>query len=636
MEINGINNSYFFDTEFVPNAEVYPTETPIIAGDFYGDFFNEPQMRVLRVAAYVRVSTEHEEQEESFELQKAYFEELLNENPNWISVGIYSDFGVSATSREKRTGFKRLMRHCEEGRIDRIITKSISRFARNTYDFLNALDILKKNNITIAFEKERIDTAIAQNDMMLTAFGAVAQEESRSISANIRWAVEKHQQRGEVPNCVIYGYRYADGDDAVEILDSGYKIKKVVINEEEAKVVRRIFEQVDKGKSYAQIARELNFDNIPAPESFVVKRRKSMKETPKGILNKDLDEGWTARVIGQLIRQERYAGDVKTMKTYTLDYKSHKMVKNKGEREQYCIQNHHPAIIDRELFERVQRVVRLNQEKAKGRSEKKLYPFSGRLVCGECGRFFRRQGNYVIPMWYCPSSVNSYGKRVCYAESVEENLLEFMIRCAFVKRFDSDGKTMKIDEQTNDFIIIDSSFTFEKKGLLEKMKNQLEAVQLADSMELDREFLRDSVLKYQNEADNVEQNINEIKTMLEIMQMRKDILQENISDVEFTALKFELSQHEEIYREYSAKAKEFQEQLDDLEKYWADLEKDYDWRKKALTWLSSLPNGEQGIKEFMKGLTEEYLKAFVISIEVISPEKFCVHWFDNTKTEIRM
>ena len=266
MEINGISNSYFFDTEFVPNAEVYPTETPIIAGDFYGVFFNEPQMRVLRVAAYVRVSTEHEEQEESFELQKAYFEELLNENPNWISVGIYSDFGVSATSREKRTGFKRLMRHCEEGRIDRIITKSISRFARNTYDFLNALDILKKNNITIAFEKERIDTAIAQNDMMLTAFGAVAQEESRSISANIRWAVEKHQQRGEVPNCVIYGYRYADGDDAVEILDSGYKIKKVVINEEEAKVVRRIFEQVDKGKSYAQIARELNFYNISAPE----------------------------------------------------------------------------------------------------------------------------------------------------------------------------------------------------------------------------------------------------------------------------------------------------------------------------------------------------------------------------------
>ena len=636
MEINGINNSYFFDTEFVPNAEVYPTETPIIAGDFYGDFFNEPQMRVLRVAAYVRVSTEHEEQEESFELQKAYFEELLNENPNWISVGIYSDFGVSATSREKRTGFKRLMRHCEEGRIDRIITKSISRFARNTYDFLNALDILKKNNITIAFEKEHIDTAIAQNDMMLTAFGAVAQEESRSISANVRWAVEKHQQRGEVPNCVIYGYRYADGDDAFEIFDSGYKIKKVVINEEEAKVVRRIFEQVDKGKSYAQIARELNFDNIPAPESFVLKRRKSMKETPKGILNKDLYEGWTARVIGQIIRQERYAGDVKTMKTYTLDYKSHKMVKNKGEREQYCIQDHHPAIIDRELFERVQRVVRLNQEKSKGRSEKKLYPFSGRLVCGECGRFFRRQGNYVIPMWYCPSSVNSYGKRVCYAESIEEPMLEFMIRCAFVKRFDADGRIMKIDEQTNDFIIIDSSFTLEKKGLLEKMKNQLEAVQFADSMEHDKEYLRNSISKYRDESENEEQTINDIKAMLEIMQMRKDILQENISDVEFTALKIELSQHEEIYSEYSAKAKDFQEQLDNLEKYWAELEKDYDWRKKALTWISSLPSGEQGIKDFMKGLTKEYLKAFVISIEVKSPEKFCVHWFDNTKTEIRM
>ena len=167
-------------------------------------------------------------------------------------------------------------------------------------------------------------------------------------------------------------------------------------------------------------------------------------------------------------------------------------------------------------------------------------------------------------------------------------------------------------------------------------RHQLEAVQLADSMEHDKEYLRDCISKYRDESENEEQTINDIKAMLEIMQMRKDILQENISDVEFTALKFELSQHEEIYREYSAKAKDFQEQLDNLEKYWADLEKDYDWRKKALTWLSSLPSGEQGIKEFMKGLTEEYLKAFVISIEVISPEKFCVHWFDNTKTEMRM
>ena len=523
-----LNSPYFSNLDFNASDEVYPTEQSFYDDEFYGDIWNKPQFGILRVAAYVRVSTESENQEESFERQKDYFEELINENPNWISVGVYSDFGISATSKERRTGFNRLMRHCQEGRIDRIVTKSISRFARNTADFLNALNILKKNHVTIAFEKEHLDTAIAQNDMMLTAFGAVAQEESRSISANIRWGLEKRCKRGEVRNFEIYGYRFAEGDDAYETFDSGYKIKKVVINEEEAKVVRRIFESVAKGKKFNQIARELNSDNIPAPETYVIKLRNSMKETPTGILNKGLDEGWTGRCIGQMVRMERYAGDVKMIKSYTPDYKTHKSIVNKGEREQYYIKDHHPAIISRELFEEVQKVVRLNKEKAKNRSERKEYPFSGRLVCGQCGRFFRRENHRYTTEWYCTSSVLHYGKRVCYAESVDEQTLEAMIRKAFIARFDTDGKILKICEQLDGYIQIDGDFSLEKKGFLQNLKDQIEAVQLADTMEHDRAYMRECVYKYQDEADNAEQTIADLRAMLDVMQMRKDLLNENM------------------------------------------------------------------------------------------------------------
>lgn len=219
---------------------------------------------LLRVAAYIRVSTENDRQEESYEKQRAYFAELLQGNPLWVSAGIYSDYGVSGTSRERRTGFQRLLRHCEEGRIDRIVTKSISRFARNTGDFLRALEVLRDNQVTIAFEKEHLDTAVVQNDLMFTAFGAIAQEESRSISANIRWGIQRHYARGEVRNVPVYGFRYAerrnvdernadgrnvteryaDGRHADQEMEGRYAVRGIEVVEEEAAVVRRIFEEV--------------------------------------------------------------------------------------------------------------------------------------------------------------------------------------------------------------------------------------------------------------------------------------------------------------------------------------------------------------------------------------------------------
>lgn len=162
----------------------------------------------LNVAAYIRVSTDSSDQENSYETQERYFHQLIENNPDWNPIGVYSDYGISGTVKDKRVGFKRLLRHCRERKIDRIVCKSISRFSRNTADFMTALNTLHDNNVTILFEKENLDTADPTSDFILTTLAAIAQEESRSISRNINLGNKMRYPRGEVKNMVIYGYRY--------------------------------------------------------------------------------------------------------------------------------------------------------------------------------------------------------------------------------------------------------------------------------------------------------------------------------------------------------------------------------------------------------------------------------------------
>ena len=205
----------------------------------------------LNVAAYIRVSTDMSDQENSYETQEKYFNQLIENNPAWNAVGVYSDYGISGTSKEKRTGFRRLMRHCKDGKIDRIVCKSISRFARNTADFMSALDVLHDCGVTILFEKENLDTADPTSDFILTTLAAIAQEESRSISSNIRLGQKMRFPKGDVPNKIMYGYRY---NGKMVTSESGYEYKDIEIVEEEARVVRRIFHEVVEGKAYTEIA----------------------------------------------------------------------------------------------------------------------------------------------------------------------------------------------------------------------------------------------------------------------------------------------------------------------------------------------------------------------------------------------
>jgi len=248
-----------------------------------------------KVAAYIRVSTDSSDQENSYETQERYFTRLLATNPSWVPVGIYSDYGISGTSKDKRTGFNRLLRHCADGRIDRIVCKSISRFTRNTADFLTALRLLKDNDVTIYFEKEGLDTANPMNDFVVTTLAAIAQQESYSISENIRLGIEKRHQNGEVKNAEIYGYRFNGNWITTE---SGFKYQDVDIIEEEAVVVRRVFEEAADGNSYKEIARGLNADHIPVPKC----NRGGKK---KGALKDGIDEGWTAQTVSGSARPRR-------------------------------------------------------------------------------------------------------------------------------------------------------------------------------------------------------------------------------------------------------------------------------------------------------------------------------------------
>ena len=209
--------------------------------------------RPLCVVAYIRVSTDKKNQDNSYDTQKQYFYNLLSRYPQNISGGIYSDYAVSGTCEHGRSGFNALLRKCREGGIDRIICKSISRFSRNTTVFLRTLDMLHKMGISVYFEKENIDTAIPVNSFVLTVLAAVAQEESRSISENIKWGIRKRYPTGEVPNEPIYGYRKCENE--YSIIGSGYRYKKILPVPQEAAVIRRIFTEVSNGKKYIEIAR---------------------------------------------------------------------------------------------------------------------------------------------------------------------------------------------------------------------------------------------------------------------------------------------------------------------------------------------------------------------------------------------
>lgn len=328
---------------------------------------------MLRVAAYCRVSTDKYDQKNSFEGQKQYFTEYINSRPDWKLIGVYADEAITGTSTKKRKEFNMMIHDAHSGLFDLIITKEVSRFARNTVDVLKYTRELKEKDIGVLFINDNINTLDKDGELRLTIMASIAQEESRKTSERVKWGQQRRMEQGVVFGRNILGYNLQNG--------------VLTINEEEAKLIRHIYDKYIGGKGLHIIAKELQ---------------------EEGYKTKNGNSEWTNKAIRTILQNEKYCGDLKQKKTYTSDYLTHKKVYNYGEEEFIIIKDHHEPIIDRKTFDFVQAEFKRKSEVYKNDKNKhsNRYAFSGKIKCGCCGRryvatFKTRKDGSKRKKWSC-------------------------------------------------------------------------------------------------------------------------------------------------------------------------------------------------------------------------------------------
>ena len=350
--------------------------------------------RQLRVAAYCRVSTDDEEQLTSYEAQQNYYTDKIMTNQDWTMAGIFADEGITGTSARKRPEFLRMIRLCKQKKIDIILTKSISRFARNTVDCLNYIRALRELGIAVIFEKENINTLEADSEILITMLGAFAQAESESISANVRWGKRQAMREGKAIIQYDRLYAYQKGEDG-----------KPQIIPDQAEAVQSIYKQYLAGASLRMIRDRLEAEQIP---------------------NAAGNARWTITAVRSILSNEKYCGDVLLQKSFVSDCINRKVIRNTGQLPMYLVQNNHEGIVDRKTFDAVQaEMARRNAGKSPSKknastgmtSYASKYALSERLVCGECGTLYRRctwtyKGQKRI-VWRCVSRLD-YGKKYCH------------------------------------------------------------------------------------------------------------------------------------------------------------------------------------------------------------------------------
>ena len=365
-----------------------------------------------RVAAYCRVSTDSEEQLNSYAAQRNYYTQKIEENPDWEMAGVFADEGITGTSMKKRAEFNRMIAACKRGRIDMILTKSASRFARNTVDCLKVIRELKARGIAVIFEKENINTLTESSEFLITLFSSFSQAESESISKNILPGIQQSMKEGNIPFQYSRTLGYRRGPDG-----------KPEIDPDEAETVRLIYTRYLEGCSLGDIQRELEEKNIP---------------TAVGI------QGWSRQVIQNILTSEKYIGDGLRQKTYTTGpIGNKKVVKNNGELPMYYAKDHHPAIIPREIYYRVKEEMARRTSKRKvmqktGKTEQgkysAKYALSELLICGECGTPYKRctwarNGKKRI-VWRCVSRLE-FGTQYCHSSpTLDEDRLHGAIVAA--------------------------------------------------------------------------------------------------------------------------------------------------------------------------------------------------------------
>ena len=332
-----------------------------------------------RVAAYCRVSTDNEDQVNSFESQQRYFRRYIEEHPDWELYEIFADEGISGTNTKKRKAFNRMIEEAKSGAFDLIITKEISRFARNTLDSIYYTRELKRYGVGVIFMNDGIHTLDGDAELRLAIMSSLAQEESRKTSERVKWGQKRRMEQGVVFGRDMVGYDVRGG--------------KMYVNEEGAKIVRLVFHKyVNEGKGLHVIARELREEGIPTMRYV---------------------KAWSDTVIRRMLRNEKYCGDLVQKKTYTPDFLSHEKKYNKGQEEFVIIRDHHEPIISREMFEEANRIMDSRSESFKGKSKySNRYPFSGKIKCGICGssfvaRYKPRKDGSIYKAWRCYNAVRN-------------------------------------------------------------------------------------------------------------------------------------------------------------------------------------------------------------------------------------
>lgn len=380
--------------------------------------------RQLRVVAYCRVSTKQEEQLNSYETQKNYYTERINAESNWTLVGIFADKGITGTSVKNRDEFNKMIKLCKRGKVDMIITKSISRFARNTLDCLKYTRMLKAIGVDVFFEEQGIHSTQPGAEFYITIYGSIAQSESENISANVKFGKAQSAREGNVPFHYKNFLGYRKGEDG-----------KPEIVPEEAETVRFIYESFLAGDSFGGI---------------------KVKLEGKGILSPSGTPTWRYSTIQSILTNEKYAGDAIINKTYIEDCISKKVKVNNGERQKFYVENNHPAIIDKVTFARVQeelarrngklKVKQVGTKTEQGKYSSK-YALTELLVCGECKTPYRRctwtvKGKKKI-VWRCISRLD-YGKKYCHeSPTVEESVLHEAIMNAIMRTANENVELLK-------------------------------------------------------------------------------------------------------------------------------------------------------------------------------------------------
>lgn len=437
-----------------------------------------------RVAAYARVSTDSDEQLSSYGAQVDFYTQYIQGNPEWEFVNVYTDEGISGTNTKKREGFNRMVADALAGRIDLILTKSISRFARNTVDTLTTVRKLKEKNVEVYFEKENIYTMDAKGEVMITIMSSLAQEESRSISENVTWGKRKSMADGKFSLAYKSFLGYEKGEDG---------LPKIV--EEEAKIVREIYRLFLEGQTVRMIADGLTKKGIP---------------TPMG------KEKWRVSTIMSILTNEKYKGVALLQKTYVADFLTKRIKQNHGEIPQYYIKNSHPAIIDPETFDLVQ-----NEIERRRPNRHKLHrssPFTAKIICGDCGSYYGRK------VWHSNTKNRKYVWRCNQKYDMKThcstpNLSEHMIQTAFIEAFNQilGDKEQYLTRFEQMLPLLADTSKLEKRlsdaqnkhsSLMDKLRRYMEenTQQIQDQNEYNRRFA-----ELDAECTKAEERINQIQ-----------------------------------------------------------------------------------------------------------------------------